>query len=327
MMSPGILSGKVVKWPVNLKHPCDHGRRGPIHTSIASEGHIQFREFETWYRFVGETETGKYPVLCLHGGPGSPHDYLEPLEALADSGRRVIFYDQLGCGRSSRPSDPSLWTTDLFVDELRTVRRALGLDRLHLLGHSWGGMLATEYVTRGCEGLVGLVLASSLPSTRDWPAEMDRLRSELPPEVRAVLDAHEAAGTIDDPLYEEALMVFYRKHACRSVPWPDCLERSFTGMRDEVYNTMWGPNEMLSTGTLKNWDMTDRLQVIDCPTLITSGRFDECTPAITETIHLGVPNSEWVIFEESSHLAFIEETDRYISVLNSFFARWELSSR
>jgi len=109
-------------------------------TSI-TEGRLSFQGYNVWYRMVGgREEPGKWPLLCLHGGPGAPHDSLEPLEAMGATGRRVIFYDQLGCGNSDHPHNPSLWTVDLFVDEVGVVRRALGLDQLHVLGQSWGGM-------------------------------------------------------------------------------------------------------------------------------------------------------------------------------------------
>src|SRR3954452_21324182 len=113
----------------------------------STEGFVPFRGFDTWYRIVGQGEArGKLPLLCLHGGPGVPHDYLEPLEAMAATGRRVIFYDQLGCGRSAQPHDPDLWTVEFFVEELGVVREQLGLTRTHLLGQSWGGMLAMQYL-------------------------------------------------------------------------------------------------------------------------------------------------------------------------------------
>jgi proline-specific peptidase len=292
--------------------------------TAAREGRIPFRGYETWYRVVGEGEdAGKLPLLCLHGGPGALHDYLEPLEAVAGTGRRAIFYDQLGCGRSDQPSDPSMWTVELFVDEVGAVREALGLDRVHLFGNSWGGMLAMEYAFTQPAGLASLVISSSPASIPLWAAEANRLRSELPEDVRAVLDRHEQAGTTDDPEYAAAEMEFYRRHLCRLDPWPDCLTRSMTGMRREIYETMQGPNEFVITGTLADWDITGRLGEIRVPTLVTSGRFDEATPRIAEEVHHGIPGSEWVVFEESAHCAFLEEPERYLAVLDEFLTRVE----
>ena len=292
----------------------------------AREGFVTFRGYKVWYRIVGEREDpGKLPLLCLHGGPGSPHDSLEPLEAVANDGRRVIVYDQLGCGNSDQPSDPALWTVDLFVAEVGAVRRGLGLDRVHLLGHSWGGMLALEYALTQPAGLAGLVLASTTASAPQWITEADRLRAELPPEVRETLRRHEAAGTTDDPAYQDAMMVFYRRHVCRLTPWPDHVERSFARMREEVYGTMWGPSEFHATGTLRDWDVTDRLAEISVPTLVTAGRHDEATPRLAETLRRGIPGAEVAIFEESAHLAHTEEPERYREVLTDFLARVEAS--
>jgi proline-specific peptidase len=293
-------------------------------TVPATEGRVPFRGLSTWYRIVGERdERTKLPLLCLHGGPGFTHDYLEPLEDIARKGRRVIFYDQLGAGNSDRPSDPEMWTVELFLDELRTVREVLALDRIHLFGSSWGGMLAMEYALTKPQGLASLVLASSPSSIPLWAEEAARLRSELPEEVQQTLEAHERAGTTEDPAYEGATMEFYRRHLCRSDPWPDGLNRSFAKFSAEVYNTMQGPNEFVITGTLKDWDISERLGEIDVPTLVTSGRYDECTPRLAEIVHRGIPGSEWAIFEESSHTAFIEERERYMQVLDDFLSRVE----
>jgi proline-specific peptidase len=293
-------------------------------TLPSTEGRLPFRGFSTWYRIVGEREEpGKLPLLCLHGGPGFTHDYLEPLEDMARTGRRVIFYDQLGAGNSDRPSDPELWTVELFLDELRTVRESLALDHIHLFGSSWGGMLAMEYALTKPQGLASLALAYSPSSIPLWAEEAARLRSELPEHVQQTLDAHERAETTDDPAYERATMEFYARYLCRADPWPDGLKRSFAKFNPEIYNTMQGPNEFVITGTLKDWDISERLGEIDVPTLVTSGRYDECTPRIAEIVHRGIRGSEWAIFENSSHTAFIEERERYMQVLGEFLSRVE----
>lgn len=266
----------------------------------AVEGRIPFRGFETWYRDVGPG--GVVPLVCLHGGPGSTHNYFEPLEQLAAGGRRVVVYDQLGCGNSDRPDDPELWTLELFLDEVQTVRDALGLDRIHLLGTSWGSMLAIEYVLGKPTGLVSLTLNSPPTATETWAAEAARLRAPL---------------AEDETLAEEE---FWRRHVCRLDPWPDCIERGRAGKNRQVYEIMWGPQEWNPTGRLRDWDVRDRLAEIDVPTLITSGRYDGCTPPLAETAHRGIPDSEWVLFEESSHTAFVEEPERYRAVLADFLA-------
>jgi proline-specific peptidase len=292
---------------------------------VATEGTIPFKGYETWYRIVGDgEEPGKLPLLCLHGGPGAPHDYLQPLEAIAGTGRRAIFYDQVGCGNSSR-TDESLWNVETFVEEVGVVREALGLDRTHLFGSSWGGMLAMEYALTKPAGLASLTISSSPASIPIWAEETGRLRSELPPEVQQVLDEHEAAGTADSPEYEAAMMEFYKRHVIRIDPMPDYVQRTFELLMEspEVYNHMQGPNEFVITGTFKDWDIVDRLGEIDVPTLVTSGRHDECTPRQAGIVHRGIRGSEWVLFEDSSHMQFAEEPERYIQVLDDFLTRVE----
>src|ERR671937_1659854 len=180
---------------------------------VAEEGYVDFRGYRTWYRVVGDRASGAVPLLALHGGPGSTHHYFAPLERLADE-RAVVLYDQIGCGSSDHPSDID-WSVDVFREEVVAVREQLGLERIHLLGTSWGGMLALEHVLSGAEGIVGLILSSTLASVDDWAAEQKRLRDDLPREVRDVLDRHEQAGTYDDPGYEGAMEVYFDRHFYR----------------------------------------------------------------------------------------------------------------
>ena len=289
-----------------------------------TEGYIPFRGYRTWFQIVGDLTQpapGKLPVLMLHGGPGVPHDYLEQLADVATTGRPVIFYDQLGCGNSDRPDDPELWTVALFLEELAEVRRALGLDRIqiHLLGQSWGGMLAMEYALTQPTGIASLVIASSPASMALWVAEANRLRDNLPPKIQQTLLAHEAAGTTADPAYQTAMLAFYRRHVCRLDPWPEGVNRAFAKIGQQVYETMNGPSEFHVVGRLKAWDIRDRLGEIRIPALLTSGRHDELTPAQAEVVRDGIPGCRWVVFEASSHMPHVEEPARYLAVLDEFF--------
>ena len=292
-----------------------------------SEGRIPFKGYETWYQIWGEEDApGKFPLLCLHGGPGAAHDYLEAIAALTTTGRRVIFYDQLGCANSGIPeSRPELWTVGLYVEEVDVVRQALGLERTHLLGQSWGGMLGMEYALTQPQGIVSLTIASSPCSMALWLEEANRLREDLPAEVQQTLLAHEAAGTTDSPEYEAAMTVFYQRHVCRVDPMPEPVQRSFAKLaaNPEVYHTMNGPSEFHVVGTLKTWDVCDRLGEITIPTLVTSGRFDEATLLIAETVTRGIPGAQWVVFEESSHMAHAEQPEAYIEVLDAFLGQVE----
>src|SRR5581483_2139057 len=167
-------------------------------------------QYRVWYRIVGGGAAHEdLPLLTLHGGPGVPHDYITDMAELASDTRRVIFYDQLGCGRSNQPNDPSLWTIKRSVEEIDIMRRALGLEQVHLWGQSFGGLFALEYALTQPQGLVSLMLASSTSSIPLWIAEANRLREALPPGIQATLLRHEQAGTTDDPEYQQATMVFY----------------------------------------------------------------------------------------------------------------------
>ena len=285
----------------------------------AQEGTIRLANgFRVWYRQVGDG--GATPLLVLHGGPGAGHDYLEPLEALA-ADRPVVFYDQLGCGKSDRPDNPALWTIDRFVREIDEVRAALNLRQIHLFGQSWGGMLAIEYMLGRPRGIAGLVLADTCASMPQLRRELKQLRKKLPPRTRAALDHAEATGDFQSPEYREAIAEFYHRHVCRLPSPPDCLRRSAANLADNpVYRTMNGPNELVITGNLKTWDRTNRLHEIHAPTLVIVGRYDELTPACAQTICREIPGAKLAIFENSAHLPHIEEPGRYLRTLAAFLA-------
>ena len=296
-------------------------------TRAVREGTIPFKGYETWYRIVGDgEEPGKLPLLLLHGGPGAAHDYLESLDAMADTGRRVIYYDQLGCGRSAiSESKPDMWTVGLYVDEVDAVRNALGLHHIHLLGQSWGGMLAMEYALTQPAGLESMTIASSPASMVQWVQEANRLRQDLPPDVQETLLKYEATGSYDRQEYKEAVQIFNDRHVCRVTPNPEYVMRTWAAIErsPEVYNTMNGPNEFHVIGTLKSWSVIPRLGEITVPTLVTSGAYDEATPLIARTVHDGIPGSRWELFAESSHMPHVEEEARYMEVLENFLSEVE----
>jgi len=297
------------------------------------EGTIAFpldgEEASTWYRVTGELRPGDAaapaPLVVLHGGPGAAHDYLLTLTDLAAE-RAVVHYDQLGNGRSThfpgRGAD--FWTVDLFVRELRNLVQELGIAcRHHVLGQSWGGFLAQEYALTQPPGLRALVLADTAASFPDFVAEANRLRALLPPEVDETLRRHEEASTTDDPEYAAACQVFYRRHLCRIDPWPEEVGEAFAWIERDptVYHTMNGPSEFHVVGSIKDWQSKDRLGGIHVPTLVVSGRHDEATPALQETLRQGIPNAEWICFEESSHMPHVEERERFMRVVGAFLAR------
>jgi proline-specific peptidase len=264
-------------------------------------------------------------AACLHGGPGFAHDYLDSLGDLGDR-RTVIFYDQLGCGRSERPSDPSLWVVERFVAELVAVREALGLERLHLFGSSWGGMLAMQYILDHQPPLESLIMAGSPASIPRWERDTRTLLSHMSKEDQKVVACHEEQGWFGCLEYQAVMLRFYKKHVCRMEPWPEGLERSFEGLNPDIYMQMQGPSEFTIVGAFKDWDITDRLGEIGVPTLLTGGRHDECLPEHLEDMAALIPKARVKIFEEGSHLHFQEEREAYMETLNGWFDEIEGAS-
>jgi L-proline amide hydrolase len=288
----------------------------------AREGYVDFRGYRTWYRVVGESAEGHDPLVALHGGPGSTHNYFAPLERLAEDGRAVVLYDQIGCGNSDRPQDID-WSVQVFLDELATLRDRLELEQIHLLGTSWGGQLALEHALSGYGGLTSLVLSSTLASIDEWVLEARRLRAELPADVVEALDRHEQAGTFDDPEYREALAVFDDHYVHRGARGTPELARMHAEKGPEVYRAMVGPTEWIVTGKLKGWDVRDRLGEVTVPALVVRGAYDICTEKIAQTLLDGLPNARYTVFEESSHMPALEESDRYREVVGAFLRETE----
>jgi proline iminopeptidase len=269
-----------------------------------------------YYRIAGADAPG-VPLLVLHGGPGAPHDYLESLAALADE-RPVIFYDQLGCGRSERPDDPSLWRVERSVAEIAALCEALGLSRVNLLGQSWGAMLAVEYLLAGGSDVDRLVLSAPLLSSPLWIADQRGLLGKMPPEVRDAVATAESAGNYDAPGYQAAMILYYRRHLCRLDPWPESLNRTFEGLGIQVYLTMWGPSEFTCTGTLRQADLLQRLPELRVPVLLTCGRYDEAAPATVQKLQQLISGARMQIFENASHNHHLEQAEEYLSVVREF---------
>ncbi|MEX2494827.1 MAG: proline iminopeptidase-family hydrolase [Woeseia sp.] len=279
------------------------------------EGYVDVEGGRIWYRIVGAgNET---PLLLLHGGPGAPSYYLNPLDQVS-ADRPVIFYDQLGAGRSDRPTDKSLWRVDRFVDEVVAIREALGLKEIHILGHSWGSMLAMEYMLTEPDGVRSLILASPALSVRRWAEDAERLIAQLPEDMQQAIAQHEAAGTTADPAYQAATMEYYKRYLSRSDPWSPDLLKTFDHLNAEIYTYMWGPAEFTATGTLQNYERENDLGSLDLPVLFTTGRYDEATPKSVRHYHSLVPGSRIVIFEDSAHMTMLDEPKAYADAVRQF---------
>lgn len=286
-----------------------------------TEGYMPYLGYQTYYRIVGECTGNKKPLVLLHGGPGSTHNYFEVLDHFAEEdGRAIIMYDQIGCGNSYVENKPELWCSETWDNELIALRKHLGLDEIHLLGQSWGGMLAIEYLCdHKPEGIKSVILSSTLPSAELWAEEQHRMIKELPQEMQDAIAKAEATGNFDDPEYLKANEEFMLRHAAGAVTEesPECLRRpKKSGSEAYVYG--WGPNEYNPSGSLGGWEYREKIKEIQTPTLIFSGTDDLCTPYIAKTMYDSIPGSRWELFQGCRHMCFVEDNERYCNVLKEW---------
>ena len=284
---------------------------------VTTEGRAKVPGGTIWWKQVGSGS--KPPLLTLHGGPGAGHNYLLPLAALADD-RPVIFYDQLGCGKADSPPDETIYTIQRSVDEVDAVRKALGLERIVLFGHSWGSMLAIEYLCQGRgAGVEKLILGGALASVPQANAGQMRLIAEMPNGGGARLHAIEAAHQEASPEYAKLTELFYKLHVCRADPWPAEVNQSVANLGTSIaYRVMNGPNEFTIVGVIKDWDRRKDLDRIKLATLITTGEYDEVTLDCHETIHQAIKGSTLEIFKDCSHMTMNEQPAKYLASLRRF---------
>jgi L-proline amide hydrolase len=289
------------------------------------EGRAKFGAYETWYRITGDLTSKKPPVFLLHGGPGAAHNYIDSYKLLANDGRAVVHYDQLGCGNSTLLPDKGaeFWTPQLFVDELNNLVDHLGQRKgFHVLGQSWGGMLAAEYGVRRPTGLKSITIANSPASMALWVSEAMRQRSEMPQDIQDALNKYEKLSDYGNPEYQKATMWVYERHVCRVVPFPPEVTATFEQVtrNPTVYNVMNGPNEFFVIGTLKNWDIIPELPKINVPTFIISGHYDEATRACVQPYKDNIKGSVWHVFPNSSHMPHVEEKEDCMKRVGAFLS-------
>ncbi len=261
-------------------------------------------------------------VLLLNGGPGLPCDYLRDSHScLKLEGYRVVAFDQLGTGSSDRPTDESLWTIERYVAETEAVRQALGLGKVHMIGQSWGGWLAIDYALTHPDALKTVVLENTAADMPHLISELERLRGALGSETVAMMQSHEAEGSLDHPEYQAAITLLNYRHVCRLKEWPAPVLRSLNDWNMGPYETMQGPNEFLYTGNMKEWNRVPDLHKITAPVLITTGQHDELTPACALRMKQQMPQAELHVFPNSSHMPFFEEPHAFFPVLLDFLAR------
>lgn len=299
----------------------DITRPGPEQTGAFQTGLAPGPGGRLWWRLDGarHLKSGRAALIAVHGGPGGLHDYLEPLTALAED-RAILLYDQLDCGKSDKPGDPDNWTVPRFVAEIDALRSALGIGRFILLGHSWGAVIALEYAARGNADLAGVIFASPLISTPRWVADNLAHRRALPPDVQATLDRHEAAGTIDSAEYRDAMAAMMRRHFCRLADEPPAVTRFVRDLNPQLYRALWGDNEFVCTGSLKDHDGSVLLPQVAVPALFLCGEFDESTPDANRDFAELTPAAKVSVIPGASHMPMFENPQAFLTALRWFCA-------
>ncbi|OTA55902.1 proline-specific peptidase [Hypoxylon sp. EC38] len=293
----------------------------------------------TYYKIIGDLSNGAPPVLIVHGGPGAGHEYLLTFADLwTKYGLPVIFYDQIGCASSThlrqKAGDRSFWKEQLFQDELDNLLDHLELRRdpgFHLLGQSWGGMLGSAFAARRPQGLRRLVLASALASKELATRGTRLLRDQMAPDMRKALDEAEEKGEYDSPEYKEALDFYYRKHVCRTDPFPPAeLLPALKHLSEDttVYCTMNGPSPLTADGSLDTWTVVPRLHKITAPTLVYNGEYDTSHDIAQVPFFELIPRVRWITFPGGGHMCHVEgggRRERILKVVGEFFTEGEIS--
>jgi len=280
---------------------------------------------KVWYKRVGQNTT-KPPLIVIHGGPGSSHDYMLCLEALSDD-YQVIFYDQLGCGRSDKPHDTSLWTLERYTHELHQLIQHLNLQHVSLLGYSWGSMIAIEYTLHYPQNIIKLILSSPVLSVPLWIKDTEINKQGLCLMTQAIIKKNETNNTTNSPEYQQAIQEYNKLFVCRRLdPLPASLKKVFANKNNDIYELMWGPSEFNPTGNLKDFDRINQLHKIKCPVLFNCGEFDSITE---NSLKLGlkqVENGSIHVFKGSSHLTPLESENEYIDITRNFLAAGEAAA-
>lgn len=278
------------------------------------EGYINVDGGKVWYRVVGQGD--KTPILVLHGGPGAPSYYLKPLSALGAE-RKVIFYDQLGCGKSDHLTDTTKMTIDHFVEELKTVVDHFGLKEFYLYGQSWGTMFGTDYILKYPQGIKAVILSSPAISTALWIKDADTLLSTLPDSIQQVVKINDQNKTYNSPAYQAAINAYYQHFMARKLPWSPDIDSSISQM-GKSYQYMWGPSEFNATGPLRTFDRTNRLGEIKVPTLFLAGEFDEARPSTVKYYQSLVPGAKFELIKGAAHLTMQDKPEETNKVVIDF---------
>jgi proline iminopeptidase len=328
--APWILGLALSSVACGEKAPPPHGaplvREAPAPAPAplpAGEAYLAVPGGRIWYKVSGAG--AGTPVILLHGGPGYSSFYLKAFEELGDD-RSVVRYDQLGGGKSDRIADTTLFTIDHFVRELDSLRARLGYAKVHLLGHSWGTILAIEYYRVHPGHVASLTLASAALDIPTWERNAKRLVGTLPDSSRRAIRIREAEGKFDAPDYQAALGEFYGRYVWRHPVEAD-LDSLMKTVNERIYNYMQGPSEFTITGTLKHYDGTALLRRVKVPTLFTVGEFDEADPATIRRFARMTPGARVVVFRGAAHLTPWDARQESIRTERAFLSAADSAER
>jgi proline iminopeptidase/L-proline amide hydrolase len=280
---------------------------------------------KVYVRTNGDLGTKATPAVFIHGGPGGIHNSFASLLGLADE-RSIILYDQLDSGKSEQPNDPANWRVERFVEELEAVRVALGTERWHVVGHSWGAAIALEYTVRYPQHVVSTVLGGTYISTPHWLKDASLLVENASAKVKATLTACESdspppskeCGSAYTKLYSK----FYHGTPLSKEAVAYVANINGNGFNPKIYNAMWGPSEFSSTGSLKTYNALALLKQIDGErTMFLVGQYDSARiDTVQDYVNL-TPGAELAVVPGAAH-GFIR--DRPIAtegILRGWFRR------
>ena len=279
--------------------------------------------FHVWTKRIGNNP--KIKVLLLHGGPGFTHEYLEACDSyFPGAGIEYYYYDQLGSYYSDQPDDSTLWELPRFVEEVETVRKALGLgpENFYLYGQSWGGLLAMEYALKYQQNLKGLIISNmvaSIPGYNEYATKT--IFPQMDPVVLAEIKKMEATGQTENPRYMELLIPnHYEKHILRipAAEWPDPVNRAFKHLNPKVYVPMQGPSELGASGKLVSWDRMADLPKITVPTLTIGAKYDTMDPEVMKKMAGLVKRGRFLYCPNGSHLDMYDDQKTYFEGLIGF---------
>jgi proline iminopeptidase len=270
------------------------------------------------------------PLVIVHGGPGASHEYLLPYLLPLARHHKLVFIDERGSGKSERLEDPKQYTVDNMVEDVEDARVALGLGKMDLLGHSFGGVLAQAYAFKYPANLQHLVLCSTFHSTKALNAAFQQMKANMPAPLRARIDKAEAAGLYghgkdyEKNRYSDDYMIAawgegYFPYLYRNHPDPNYDPTDTGGLSWELYREMWGSHgEFVVDGNLVSVEYADRLKRLTVPTLITVGDHDECDPSMARDMNALIPGSKLVVLPNSGHMTFVDQPGAYLHAVDEF---------